>query len=126
MTTFLNNYLDTRYQTNSNDFYNGVVKVSYNGYFATGTLLYDGKSILTSAHLFNTSIPQNSAVRIETSTATRTYCATYTIYENYDPFNANGDFAIVKLSESALFDAQRYTLYRQNDESCGNSNIISQ
>lgn len=116
MTTYLNNYLDPRYETYDSDFYNGVVRVSYNGSYATGTLLYDGKSILTSAHLFSTFDPLNTTVRVETSRATTTYNATYTIYENYDSLNANGDLAIVKLSESALADAQRYTLYRQSDE----------
>lgn len=118
MTTYLNNYLDPRYKTYNNDFYNGVVRVSYNGYFATGTLLYDGKSILTSAHLFDSSDLDfsDTTVRLETSLGTVTYDATYIKYENYDPYNANGDLAIVRLSESALADAQRYTLYRQSDE----------
>lgn len=116
MTTYLYNYLDSRYKTYSNDFYNGVVRVSYNGNYATGALLYDGKSILTSAHLFDTQTPLNTTVRVETSTATETYDATYTKYPNYDSLNANGDLAIVRLSESALQDAQRYTLYRQSDE----------
>ncbi|ABB44986.1 Na-Ca exchanger/integrin-beta4 [Sulfurimonas denitrificans DSM 1251] len=116
MTTYLNNYLDSRYKTYKNDFYNGVVRVSYGGYFATGTLLYDGVSILTSAHLFNSLAPSDTTVRLETSLGTVTYDASYTKYEKYDPTSANGDLAIVKLSQSALVDAQRYTLYRQSDE----------
>lgn len=116
MTTYLDNYLDARYKTSNSDFYNGVVRISYNGNYATGALLYDGKSILTAAHLFDTISPLTATVRIETALGAVTYNATFTKYASYDAANANGDLAIVTLSESALSDAQRYTLYRNSDE----------
>jgi len=44
---------DPRYVTHTGEGYDGVVRVSYGGYYGTGVLLYDGHAILTAAHLFD-------------------------------------------------------------------------
>lgn len=45
-------YTDSRYRIYPGDGYDGVVRVSFGGYYGTGTLLFDGRAILTAAHLF--------------------------------------------------------------------------
>ena len=119
MTTYLTNYLDSRYKTYENDNYNGVVRISYNGYYGTGMLLYDGVSILTAAHLFSSTpvSASQSKVLLQTPTGNVEYnTSNPTIYDYYDPANANGDLAIVKLDAHAPADAHRYELYRNSDE----------
>lgn len=118
MTTYLTNYLDTRYKTYTNDAYSGVVRISYNGYYGTGTLLYDGVSVLTSAHLFDgVSSSSLAIVHLQTSSGNVDYdAASVQIYDYYDAAGANGDLAIVRLDQPALQDATRSNIYREDDE----------
>lgn len=52
MVTTTHHYSESRYQTPPGTGYDGVVRVQYGGFYGTGSLLYDGRAILTSAHLF--------------------------------------------------------------------------
>ena len=52
MTTYLNNYKNSLYNTSYDDYYNSVVRVSNSQSYGTGALLYDERSILTAAHIF--------------------------------------------------------------------------
>lgn len=118
MITSSTNYLDAKYKTFPNDSYNGVVRVSYGGSYGTGTLLYDGRSILTVAHLFteNTTSSHEVKVYVDTPSGKKEYTATYTTYPSYDSVTTNGDVAIVHLLEPVSSDANRYELYRTTDE----------
>ena len=116
MTTYLNNYLDPIYQTSLTDYYNSIVRIAQSGYYGTGTLLYDGKSILTAAHIFEKSNKDNITVYFDSPTGTLSYDATVTIHENYDEINVNSDIAIVTLEERALPDYQRHDIYRDDNE----------
>ena len=39
--------LDSRYRTNPGEGFDGVVRISYSGQSASGTLLFDGRAVLT-------------------------------------------------------------------------------
>lgn len=108
-------YTDSRYRTYPGDGYDGVVRVSFGGYYATGALLFDGRAILTAAHLFDR--PTGTAsVTFETRSGTQTLSATKTLqHPGYD-VQSNNDLAIVWLSGTAPMAANRYDIYRDSDE----------
>lgn len=103
----------TRYST-SNNGYDGVVRISANGSVGTGTLLYDGRAILTAAHLLEgvtTAIVTfliNGVIRTYTSSTIETN-------PDADTLLANNDLAIIWLDEVPVA-AERYNLYRDNEE----------
>ncbi|KUJ72444.1 trypsin-like serine protease [Thiomicrospira sp. WB1] len=104
------------YDANNYPFTTGVVEISTDtGYRGTGALLYDGRSILTAAHIFGNST--EVSVTFEQSNGTRTQrdASKITKHPNYDFINDNQDLAIVHLTEQAPAFAKRYDLYRQDD-----------
>lgn len=106
---------DSRYRTYSGDGYDGVVRVSYGGYYGTGTLLFDGRAILTAAHLFD-GRTGSASVTFETWGGTQTLSATKILqHPGYD-VDSNNDLAIVWLSGTAPVAADRYEIYRDSDE----------
>jgi len=116
MTTFLNNYNNSIYETDYADEYNGVVRVSNGESYGTGTLLYDGRSILTAAHVFEGKDTDNITVYFDTYRGSIGYSATITIYDGYDSENSNGDLAILTLEENPSSLYQRYDIYRSSFE----------
>lgn len=116
MTTSLNNYNNSIYETNYTDKYNGVVRVSNGESYGTGTLLYDGRSILTAAHIFEGHDTDNITVYFDTQEGTKGYSATVTRYDGYDSKNSNGDLAILTLEEHPSSLYQRYDIYRSSLE----------
>jgi secreted trypsin-like serine protease len=109
------NYTDSRYRTFPGDGFDGVVRLSYGGYFATGALLFDGRAILTAAHLFKTTFG-SASVTFETRTGMHTLSTNHILqHPGYDT-EGNNDLAIVWLSETAPISADRYELYRKGDE----------
>jgi hypothetical protein len=108
-------FRDPRYYVYPDDGYDGVVKVSFSGYYATGALLYDGRTILTSAHLFE-GRTGTATVTFETENGVKTITASkILLHPEYDSMG-NNDLALVWLSEPAPISAERYELYRDNDE----------
>lgn len=106
---------DSRYRAHPGDGYDGVVRVSFGGYYASGTLLFDGRAILTAAHLFEGKTGSASVI-FETSNGTQTLSTTKILqHQNYDT-QSNNDLAIVWLSSSAPTTANRYDIYRGSDE----------
>lgn len=96
--------------------YDGVVRVSVGGSYGTGVLLYDGRAVLTAAHLFSGDA-RSASVHFESIAGAETISSSgVTVLPNYDAVNVNNDLAIVWLSESAPREADRYTLYRGSDE----------
>lgn len=113
-------YTSPRYRTFPGDGYDGVVRVSYGSYYATGSLLYDGRAILTAAHLFQPTSPSNGSgittVTLTTSSGNQTLSTTEVLlHPGYDT-QSNYDLAIVWLSAPAPNHVNRYDLYRQSDE----------
>ncbi len=106
---------DPRYRTNAGEGYDGVVRVSYGGYYGTGAVLFDGRAILTSAHLFD-GRSGTASVTFETRAGTQTVTARkHLIHPGYDE-EGNNDVAIVWLAAAAPIGADRYGLYRDSDE----------
>jgi len=116
MVTTTSSYSDSRYRTYPGDGYEGVVRVSYGGYYASATLLFDGRAVLTAAHLFE-GRSSSATVTFETSSGTQTVTASKTlIHSGYDSTQSNNDLALVWLSSPAPTAANRYNLYRDSDE----------
>ncbi|MCK9473167.1 Calx-beta domain-containing protein [Sulfurimonas sp.] len=115
MVVSLDSYENPIYSVDDSSILNGAVRVSSNGYYGTGTLLYGGMAILTSAHLF---LPNNLSadVTFETSSGRQTIASESVEIIPYYDSNGNNDLAIVWLAEPAPYDAYRYELYRDNDE----------
>lgn len=125
MVTTAAHYTHSRYRTYPGDGYDGVVRVSYGGYYGTGSLLFDGRAILTAAHLFEgtngttsvASVTGVTRVTFETSSGTQTFSATKVLlHPGYDAQSNNNDLAIVWLSATAPIAANRYDIYRDSDE----------
>jgi hypothetical protein len=115
MVTTAAHYTDTRYRTQPGDGYDGVVRVSYAGYMATGALLFDGRAILTAAHLF-AGKSGTAQVSFETRSGSQTLAGTkILIHPGYDT-DGNSDLALVWLSHTAFTTADRYGLYRDSGE----------
>lgn len=94
----------------------GVVRISTSNGYGTGALLYDGRAILTAAHvLANQSGPAN--VHFTTASGSGTLTAsTYTLYPNFDSSSDNHDLALLWLDTPAPASLDRYDLYRASDE----------
>jgi len=106
---------DPRYRTLYGEGYDGVVRVSYGGYYGTGALLFNGRAVLTAAHLLEgrTGV---ASVSFETLSGSQSITgASFIIHPAYDG-QVNNDLAIVWLSTPAPLKANRYDLYRQSDE----------
>jgi len=115
MVTTASRYTDARYRSGPGEGVDGVVRVSYGGYYGTGAVLFDGRAILTTAHLFDGRSGTASLI-FETLAGTQTINAQgYLLHPGYDA-EGNNDLAIVWLSGSAPLGAERYGIYREADE----------
>lgn len=103
--------------------YDGVVailvKTDSGNVRGTGVLLNDGHTILTAAHLFDNmntfgqtriffDLPEQEGYMVTPSS--------YTLHPDYDPVNCNNDLCLIDLGEQAPVSADRYDIYRDNDE----------
>ncbi len=96
--------------------YDGVVRISVGGYYGTGVLLHDGRTILTAAHLLG-EIDSPIVVRFETTAGEQLIGGiSALIHPDYDPINVNNDLALIWLDSSAPTQAERYILYRDAHE----------
>ncbi|MDD3342368.1 MAG: trypsin-like serine protease [Sulfurospirillaceae bacterium] len=117
MVTTLSNYLDSRYRADISEGYDGVVRVAIGGYYGTGTLLYDGKAIVTAAHLFEGISETSASVYFETAQGDITLNASnILLHPDYNPEDGNNDLALIWLTDDAPTSAERYDIYRQSDE----------
>lgn len=115
MVSTVTSYLDSRNRASVGEGYDGVVKVSSGGSYGTGVLLYNGRAVLTSAHLFSAS--SSASVQFETKAGTYSLNSTrVSLHPAYDPFHLNSDLALVWLSASAPLAAERYELFRGASE----------
>jgi len=118
MITTITPYSDPRNRASVGANYDGVVRISINGSYGTGTLLFDGRAVLTAAHLFSkVSSSSIASVIFDTSTGQQTIKSTHIeVIPSFDVINDNNDLALVWLSSSAPVSAQRYELYRSSNE----------
>lgn len=116
MVSTVTSYTDGRNRAYTGEGYDGVVRVSVAGYYGTGVLLYDGRAILTAAHLFSHGSTA-ATVYFETTAGNQAITASkVSVLSSYDSVNTNNDLALVWLTGSAPTAAERYTLYRDSDE----------
>ena len=109
-------YTDLRNRATTGTGYDGVVRVSSGGYYGTGVLLYDGRAVLTAAHLF-TANGASATVHFETTSGKQELASSRVLIDpTYDPANSSGDVALVWLSGAAPLAAERFQLYRDSDE----------
>jgi hypothetical protein len=116
--TTVSSYTDSRNRALAGDGFDGVVRVVVGNMYGTGVLLFDGAAVLTAAHLFNQSTKFNSAnVIFETLSGSQTIASSQVLtHPNYDTANSNNDLALVWLSQDAPITAERYGIYRANNE----------
>jgi len=115
MVVSLDSHKNPIYSVDDASILNGAVRVSSSGYYGTGTLLYGGTAILTSAHLFSHH-SLLADVTFQTSSGRQIIASKYVkIMPDYDA-DGNNDLAIVWLREPAPYDAYRYELHRESNE----------
>lgn len=96
----------------------GVVRVQVGNALGSGVLLYDGRHVLTARHLFE-GAGANPAMTVtfETESGIKKYTVDRAQgMKSWDINNVANDLALLTLKNSAPLDAERYTLYRENDE----------
>jgi len=108
-------YTDLRNRALPGMGFDGVVRVSVAGYYGTGALLYDGHAVLTAAHLFEHGSLAATVTFQTLQGESRLDSRAVTVMPDYDQDN-NADLALVWLSGSAPVSAERYELYRDDDE----------
>ena len=117
MVTTVTAYTDSRNRAYPGEGYDGVVRIGVGGNYGTGVLLYDGRAVLTSAHLFAGATASSTSVYFETTAGSQTLAASrITPLSTYDAVQENNDLALVWLSSNASVTANRYSLYRGSDE----------
>lgn len=112
-------FSNSRYQAIAGLGYDGVVRIRVGDYYGTGVLLHDGRSLLTAAHLY-TDIDNpigDTEIFFETQTEYKKSLSAESVvsHPDYSTRTTGADLAIVRLSESAFLDAQRYAIYRDAD-----------
>ncbi|SBS25816.1 Calx-beta domain protein [Marinomonas aquimarina] len=106
-------YSSSRYST-SNNGYDGVVRIASNGSVGTGALLYDGRAVLTAAHLLD-GVSSAEVTFLINGVKTRVSSSDYLLHPSADTTAANNDLAILWL-DSTPITAERYQIYRDSDE----------
>ena len=108
-------YSQSRYQATPGMGYDGVVRLSHAGFYASGVLLFGGRAVLTAAHLFaETTGP--TTVFFETTRGQQSISASHFLRHPGHDDQGNNDLALVWLSSAAPSSADRYNLYRDTDE----------
>ena len=109
-------YTQSLYQAAGDGAFDGVVRISVAGLSGTGTLLYDGRTVLTAAHVFANGT-SNVRVSFDTGGGAQTLqAARVRIHPQYDARNSNNDIALITLAMPAPVQATRYELYRDGSE----------
>ena len=116
MVTTVSSYTETRNRALMGDGYDGVVRVVVGNMYGTGVLLFDGKAVLTAAHLFNGSAG-SARVIFESRNGVDTLSSSQVvIHPDYNITNNNSDLALVWLSQDAPVAAERFGIYRAANE----------
>jgi len=125
MVTTVNSDADARYRASPGMGYDGVVRISGGGHFGTGALLFDGRAVLTAAHLV-AGASASLSVAFQTVSGTQTYAVSQSLVNpNYlVSGSSNGDLALVWLSQAPTLAANRYDIYRDTNEIGQNFTLV--
>jgi secreted trypsin-like serine protease len=116
LVTTVNSYTEARHRALIGGGYDGVVRVVAGSFYGTGVLLYNGQAVLTAAHLFASESTSTSVV-FETSYGTQTVQSKKVLINpDYNSTSSTNDLALVWLSGPAPITAERYELFRSEDE----------
>ena len=115
MVSTVTSYADLRHRASPGTGFDGVVRVSVGSHYGSGALLFDGRAVLTAAHLFSTGATSGT-VHFETGHGQRSIAFNRSQMHPLNDPHGNHDLALVWLSVAAPVDAERYALYRQADE----------
>ena len=116
MVTTATSYTLLRNRALIGDGYDGVVRVVINNMYGSGVLLFDGKVVLTAAHLFS-GIAGTAKVIFETRNGVETIASSQVVINpDYNSANNNSDLALVWLSQDAPVVAERFGIYRASNE----------
>ena len=116
MVTTVTSYTESRNRALIGDGYDGVVRVVVGNMYGSGVLLFDGKVVLTAAHLFS-GIPGTAKVIFETRNGVDTIASSQVVINpDYNSINNNSDLALVWLSQDAPLVAERFGIYRAGNE----------
>ena len=116
MVTTVTSYTLLRNRALIGDGYDGVVRVVLNNMYGSGVLLFDGKAVLTAAHIFS-GIVGTAKVIFETRNGVETIASSQVVINpDYDSANNNSDLALVWLSQDAPVVAERFGIYRASNE----------
>ncbi|WPL18826.1 sodium/calcium exchanger 1 [Thiorhodovibrio winogradskyi] len=97
--------------------FDGVVRISTGSTYGTGVLLFDGRAVLTVAHVLSDTNTTGLSVAFDILAGTQSIkVSRIALHPDYDRVNSNRDLALLWLSEPAPISAERYDLYRNNDE----------
>lgn len=117
MVSTVTSYTDSRNRAYPGEGLDGVVRISTGSSYGTGVLLYDGRAVLTAAHLLTRASAAGTTVYFETSAGSQSVSvASISVLSSYDVSQGNNDLAIVWLSGNAPITADRYNPYRSTDE----------
>lgn len=116
MVTTTSAYNLSRYRVGLNEGLDGVVRISNAGHYATGALLFGGQAVLTAAHLFDSG-QTFATVHFDTASGTQNVMASRVLVHPGFVNDSNNDLALVWLFQSAPLNADRYSLYRQDNVS---------
>ncbi len=116
MVTTVSSHNEARNRAPVGEGYDGVVRVVVGNLYGSGVLLFDGKAVLTAAHLFSGN--QGSARLIfETRNGMNNLASSLVvIHPDYNRGNNNSDLALVWLSQDAPVAAERFGIYRASNE----------
>ena len=116
MVTTVTSYTEVRNRALMGDGYDGVVKVVVGNMYGSGVLLFDGRAVLTAAHLF-AGASASANVFFETLNGLQTIASSRVVINpDYDSTNNNSDLALVWLSQDAPVAAERFGIYRASNE----------
>jgi Calx-beta domain/Trypsin len=116
MVATVTSYTDARYRASAGLGYDGVVRISNGTGYGTGALLFDGRAVLTAAHLVAAGAGSLS-VAFQTQLGSEAVSVVKSVvHPDYIPGGTNNDLAIVWLSRAPSLTANRYELYRDNNE----------
>ena len=116
MVTTVTSYTEVRNRALIADGHDGVVRVVVGNMYGTGVLLFDGKAVLTAAHLFNGSSGSANVI-FESRSGVQTIASSQLVVNpDYNSVNNNSDMALVWLSQDAPVAAERFGIYRDSNE----------
>ena len=116
MVTTVSSYTEVRNRALTGDGYDGVVRVVVGNMYGTGVLLFDGKAVLTAAHLFSGNTGAANVI-FETRSGLQSIASNQVVINpDYSSVNNNSDMALVWLSQDAPVAAERFGIYRASNE----------